>query len=233
MIMIRRRPRSFGRVVALGALAAVTLGAGALLSGEARADKLIFFKNGKALRVKSVKEDGVWLRCVLEDKNVLSVPNSGVQSIAEASTPAREGPTNQVAVGTGTPYTGRGGGGGGGGEQPDYAAAAEAAAAAAEAQEQATHAANQEQTGVTAAGAPRAGFGRNAVGGRRGGVGAQPNASNNPMLPGFQPMNQAVSPFPNRNRALNQQPQRNNPGRFRAQVPQQLQPNNGAEEPEN
>ena len=226
--------RSFGRVVALSSLAAVTLGVGALLSGEARADKLIFFKNGKALRVKSVKEDGVWLRCELEAKNVLSVPNAGVLSIEEASTPAREAPMNQVAVGTGTPYTGRGGGGGGGGEQPDYAAAAEAAAAAAEAQEQATHAANQEQTGVTAVGGPRSGFGRNAVGGRRGAVGAQPNAANNPMLPGFQP-NQSNSPFPNRNRSLNQQqqPQRNNPARFRQQVPPQLQPNNGAEEQDN
>ena len=133
---------------------------------EALALEVVTDALGKASAVLLLPEEGAWLRCELEAKNVLSVPGAGVLSIEEASTPAREGPMNQVAVGTGTPYTGRGGGGGG--EQPDYAAQAEAAAAVAEAQQaaQAQEQAGQEVT--AAAGVPRSGFGRNAAGGRRG-----------------------------------------------------------------
>lgn len=70
------------------------------------ADTLILFKNGKAMRVKSVTKDGQWLKCEFEDKNFISVPASGVLKLEEAALGGTAGELrpNQVAVGSGGGY---------------------------------------------------------------------------------------------------------------------------------
>ena len=70
------------------------------------ADTLVLFKNGKAMRVKSVTKEGKWLKCEFEDKNFISVPAAGVLRVEEAALGGTAGELrpNQVAAGTGGGY---------------------------------------------------------------------------------------------------------------------------------
>lgn len=70
------------------------------------ADTLVLFKNGKAMRVKSVTKEGQWLKCEFEDKNFISVPAAGVLRVEEAALGGTAGELrpNQVAVGSGGGY---------------------------------------------------------------------------------------------------------------------------------
>ncbi len=92
----------FMSLVVLGALAAT-----GLTGSSAWADKLVLFKNGKALRVKSAVADGKWLKCDFENGNYMSVPAAEVRKIEDAALGGKEGTfrANQVAEGVGTPYT--------------------------------------------------------------------------------------------------------------------------------
>ena len=77
-----------------------------LVASPVYADSLVMFKNGKAMRVKSVTKDGQWLKCEFEDKNFIAVPASGVLKVeaAEPGGTAGELRANQVAAGTGGGY---------------------------------------------------------------------------------------------------------------------------------
>lgn len=90
-----------GAAAALVALAALFS-----VSSPALADKLVVFRNGKAMRVKSATKDGKWLKCEFEDKNYISVPGSTVLAIEEAALGASTGDLrpNQVAAGSGGGY---------------------------------------------------------------------------------------------------------------------------------
>ncbi|HEY3176215.1 MAG TPA: hypothetical protein VGK94_10725 [Candidatus Polarisedimenticolia bacterium] len=96
-------------------VAAFLIGMAALmsLSSPALADKLVIFKNGKAMRVKSAVPNGKWLKCELDDKNFISVHESTILVIEEAALggSAGEHRTNQVATGTGGGYVPSAGGG--------------------------------------------------------------------------------------------------------------------------
>jgi hypothetical protein len=72
-------------------------------SSPALADKLVIFKNGKAMRVKSVTKDGNWLKCEFDNNDFLSVPADRIGSIEDASgtLPASNTKINQVASGSG------------------------------------------------------------------------------------------------------------------------------------
>jgi hypothetical protein len=92
--------RTSSKRVLIGALA---LALAALGARPALAEKLVIFKNGKALRVKSIKEDGKWLRLEFDGKDFLAVPFSGVASIEDSISNAgvSEMKLNQVAAGSG------------------------------------------------------------------------------------------------------------------------------------
>jgi len=77
-----------------------------LMASPLLADSLVMFRNGKAMRVKSVIKDGDWLKCEFEDKNFISVPAAGVLKIEEAALGSTAGElrANQVAAGTGGGY---------------------------------------------------------------------------------------------------------------------------------
>lgn len=74
----------------------------AFATGAMAAEKLVIFKNGKAMRVKSAVHDGRWLKCGFDDKNYISVPASGVLRIEETTAGPDKAkiPANQVAAGT-------------------------------------------------------------------------------------------------------------------------------------
>jgi len=92
----------FMSLIVLGALAAP-----GLTGGSAWADKLVLFKNGKALRVKAAVPDGKWLKCDFENGNFMSVPAAEVRKVEDAALGGKEGTfrANQVAEGVGTPYS--------------------------------------------------------------------------------------------------------------------------------
>ena len=96
-----RRRMGLRIAFAVAACAAVLAG-----GSPAFADKLVVFKNGKAMRVKSVQKDGTWLRCEFDNNDFLSVPANRVASIEDASaaSPGKEVRVNQVAAGSGSPY---------------------------------------------------------------------------------------------------------------------------------
>ncbi|HET9481328.1 MAG TPA: hypothetical protein VFP98_06180 [Candidatus Polarisedimenticolia bacterium] len=159
----------------------------AVLAGPApaRADKLVIFKNGKSLRVKSAVKDGKWLKCQFEDKNSMSVLADGVLSIEEAALGAREGEfrANQVAVGSGyTPRSSPVRPGAGGGQPAEISAQESADLAASIAEEQEARRLNPpNQTGRP---------------GRRGRFGAVPQQP--PIIQGLTPLNQTGTPFQSR-----------------------------------
>lgn len=198
-------------------IGAMALAIAALGARPALAEKLVIFKNGKALRVKSVTQDGKWLRLEFDGKDFMAIPFSGVASIEDSISNAGVGEMklNQVAAGSG------GGGGGGGyvppqrteepGLPPDVAAGQEQHeedAQAALAEELAAKQ-NQQVNGYAAPGL--------AIGNRRGRAMAQQQQQLQPgAIPGIpgglQPIGTQVnSPFnnnrnggPTRNRGLNQ-----------------------------
>src|SRR5688572_32364573 len=81
----------------------LTVVAALAAAGSARADKLVIFKNGKALKATSVVKDGLWLKCEFDKGNFISVKASAVESIEEAAVGSNEGElrTNKVAPGSG------------------------------------------------------------------------------------------------------------------------------------
>jgi hypothetical protein len=194
----------------------------AVASGPAWADKLVIFKNGKALRVKSAKQDGKWLKCEFEDKSFISVLNAGVLSVEESVAGSREGELkpNQVASGGGG--FGPGARGGDGGVPSEVPAQGDSSQ---EDQEEAARAVAEEQAEIQRQNqANQAGQGDP----RRGRIGQN---RSNPMLPGgLQPLN----PQPATLTAPNRQPGRglSRRGMNRGMVTQlpgqnqQQQPNN-------
>ena len=179
------------------------------------ADTLVLFKNGKAMRVKSVTKDGQWLKCEFEDKNFISVPASGVLRVEEAALGGSGGELrpNQVAAGTGGAYVPPPRGGSDQGPPPEMPPEEDLAAAIAE-----------EQAAVARQGPPRPGV----VGGRGnlpGGRGIPIPPGQNPGIQqGFQPLNQAGTPF--QNRRLNEQ---RGGSRIRTQIPVE-QPSSATDE---
>jgi len=215
--MNRFRGRTAAASIGLSGLAAAGLALVCLCASPAHADKLVIFKNGKALRVKSITHDGKWMRLEFDGKDFLAVPASGIATVEDsfANSAVGELKLNQVAVGSG-------GVGGGGyspppprnedqGLPPDINAGQEQAdaddAQAALVEEQA---AKQNQlNGYVGAGAP--------IGGRRGrALSNQQQQMQQGVIPGIpgglQPIGaQPNQPFNNRGgnartRGLNQRP---------------------------
>jgi hypothetical protein len=79
--------------------------------GSAKADKLVIFKNGKALLVKSVEQDGKWVKCSFGGDDSMSVPAASIAEVTEAeigqNTRGDDAP-NQLAQGETRSYSGRG-----------------------------------------------------------------------------------------------------------------------------
>jgi len=178
-----------------------------LSGGPAYADKLVLFKNGKVMRVKTTTQDAKWLKCDFDGGNYISVPLAAVLKVEEATIGGKEGAVraNQVAEGVGTPYTPRPPG-----TRLDAAAAALAGAQQQDggnspeddlAQSLADEAAERQAQGAAVVGAP----GRR-LGGR---LQVQPNGFNQTgaavggIQPGgLQPLNQVRTPFAGRGRGL-------------------------------
>jgi len=174
-----------------------------LSSAPCLADNLVIFKNGKAMRVKGYAKEGKWLKCQFEDKNSISVPLGTVLSIEEVTGNSREGELrpNQMAAGTGAPYSG-----GAQGPVGDVGVPPEAQPAYDNAQEQADIQAQfaEEEAARRLQQQQASGL---ATRGRRGGP-VQPGQllpgqpASQPGQPGFlggfQPLNQAGTPFQNR-----------------------------------
>jgi hypothetical protein len=201
---MKRLPVLLTVVVALGA------------AGAAHADKLIIFKNGKAMRAHSVAQDGVWLKCEFENKNFISVKASSVASIEEAAVGSNEGElrANKVAVGSGYTPPPNQGFSPNEGQQHEMQAQhpqqppepEEPGAALAEEQE-----AIRRQGGVVGGGIRS---------GRRG-----LNQQANPV-PGLQPLNQQQTPFQGR-RSLSPREQQRRLSRFGQPDPSQQQQQEG------
>ncbi len=104
---------SLCRALLAGAASAVVL---TLSAGPAAADKLVVFKNGKAMRVKSVQNEGKWMKCEFEDKNFISVLASTVADVEEAVSSSSAGELRPTQVASSS------GGGGGGYSPPPQAA---------------------------------------------------------------------------------------------------------------
>src|SRR5262245_42516703 len=66
------------------------------------ADSLVMFKNGKAMRVKTVTKQKDWLKCEFEDKNFISVPASSIARIEEADLGGKACELRATPVETGT-----------------------------------------------------------------------------------------------------------------------------------
>ena len=190
-----------------------------LLPGPAHADKLVVFRNGKALLVKSVDEGDGWLKCEFEDGNFMSVPMKSVKNIQDSVLqPSRSVTANQVSEG-GPGYT-RGGavspGPGGrnlGREQADQLEAAPPTDEAA--------IALQEEEAIRSA--PQPGLPRSF---RRGTRTPGNNAAGNIQNPaGLTPLNQVRAPFGGRGAVGSR-----NPGRVvDPSQDQQPQPNQNAD----
>lgn len=202
------RPTSLMQVKVLVVFGAVLL----VPVAPARADKLVVFRNGKALRVKAVKEEGRWLRCEFEDKNFLSVPTSVVASIEEAAVGSRDGDLrpNQVAAGSAGSYTGPRGGG----QVPEPVVSQEIVSI-----ENPDQSSQDEMQAALAeeAQAVQRGANRGIPGRGRGGVGQQPGQAVQGN-PAFQPANQG-NPFPGREGRTGLR-QRGSFDRGRTQVPE-------------
>jgi hypothetical protein len=196
------------RGAAAALVALVALVALSVVPSPAMADKLVLFKNGKALRAKTAVKDGIWLKCEIEDKNYISVPASFVLSIEESGLGAAGDSLrpNQVAAGSGGGYVPSPRGGGDAAPPPEVNSAdpsvpqddPEYAAGLEEEQAYQRQRAMEMQAQVN----------------RRGGAPMTPVQTGLPG--GLQPLNQPGTPF--QNRRLNQRggtlgvrPQVNNP----------------------
>jgi hypothetical protein len=75
----------------------------ALAAPDAMADKLVIFKNGKAMRVKAATPEGKWLKFDLDGENFIAVRASEVQGMEDVAGGSSEGSMtpNQVAAGSG------------------------------------------------------------------------------------------------------------------------------------
>jgi hypothetical protein len=75
----------------------------ALAAPDAMADKLVIFKNGKAMRVKSATLENKWLKFDLDGENFIAVKASEVQTMEDVAGGSSEGSLtpNQVAAGSG------------------------------------------------------------------------------------------------------------------------------------
>ncbi|MGH9866967.1 MAG: hypothetical protein ACREAA_02220 [Candidatus Polarisedimenticolia bacterium] len=194
----------------------LVLAVAGVFSGAVHADKLVVFKNGKALKAKSVVEDGQWLKCEFEDNNFISVKASLVQGIEEAAIGASDADLrfNKVAAGSGytPPPAPRADDGGGSAAQ---------AAAQQQLQQQeendAAAAALEEQQAIQAQGGVFMGN----KNGRRGlnpgnQQQMQQQQQQNGGIQGLTPLNQAQTPFQNRGLSPRQANQRRG-SRFGAQ----------------
>ena len=170
-----------------------------LAPGPASADKLVVFKNGKAMKVKSITHDGKWLKCEFDDKNYLAVEATKVLNIEEVAVGSSAGelrPNQVVAGGVGGFSPGPGGIGAGGvppetAPAPDESAQEQADIQAAIAEEQAARQAQAQQQGLGVNNGANNGLGRR---GTR--IGGQPVGQ--PNQNGLQPT-QPGSIFQNRN----------------------------------
>jgi hypothetical protein len=214
--------KRISRLLAIG----LVLAAGAA-AGPAHADKLVVFKNGKALKAKSVTKDGIWLKCEFEGNNFISVKSASVESIEEAAVGSNEGDLrfNKVAASSGSFAPNR---------PPAYTDEGHQEAQAQAAQQQS----QDEEAAMAAAVAEEAEARRQAgtaVGGNVNGLRAgqrgsgigQPNQNglnrNNANGFGqFQPLNQANTPFQGRG-GITPRDQQRRLSRFGVQ-PQQQQP---------
>ena len=174
-----------------------------LMATAAHADKLVVFKNGKAMKIKNVTEDGQWLRLEFDDDNFMAVPRSGIETILEAAPgSANAAPAaNQLVPGSrGAANIPRSGsrGGGGGSARPgrlnnQRRGGAIAGRSSAESREAIRKALEEEQQLM-----------KNPAG-RRG------LASQQPLPPGFKPLdtnqpNQPRTPFGRRGRGIARKP---------------------------
>ena len=88
-----------------------------LAATAAHADKLVVFKNGKAMKIKNVTEDGQWLRLEFDATNFMAVHRSRIETILEAAAGSADAApaANQLVPGSrgaaNIPGGGRGGGG--------------------------------------------------------------------------------------------------------------------------
>jgi len=201
------------------ALILAILSAGAL-AAPAHADKLVVFKNGKALLVKKAEKADGWLKCEFEDGNFMSVPMKGVSQIMDSSLKASHGSTaNQVAEGgpgysRGAQASPPGRGGRLGRDDADSPDEPQADGAAAALQEE------QELRSVPQPGLPRS-FRR---GNRTPGNNAVVNSprGNVPNSNGLTPLNQVRAPFGGRGAVGNRNPPRTvDPSQDKQQQPNQ------------
>ncbi len=74
-----------------------------LATPDAMADKLVIFKNGKAMRVKSATLENKWLKFDLDGENFIAVRASEVEAMEDVAGGSGEGSLtpNQVAAGSG------------------------------------------------------------------------------------------------------------------------------------
>jgi hypothetical protein len=214
------------------AIGLVLAAAGA--AGPAHADKLVVFKNGKALKAKSIIKDGAWLKCEFEGNNSISVKASSVDSIEEAAVGSNEGDLrfNKVAASSGSfapnrppaAYTDEG-------HQEAQAQQAQAAQQQAQDEEAAMAAAAAEEAEARRQAGTAVGGNVNGLrAGQRGnGIGLNQQNQNgvNGGFQQFQPLNQARTPFQGRN-GLTPRDQQRRLSRFGVQ-PQQQQPEGNQE----
>jgi hypothetical protein len=195
----------------------LTLAVTVAAAGAAHADKLVIFKNGKAMRAHSVTQDGIWLKCEFENKNYISVKASSVAGIEEAAVGTNEGElrTNKVAAGSGyTPPASQG-------FSPNETQQHEMMQQQhQQAQQPPEHeepgaALAEEQEAIRRQGGVVGGVGGGIRGGRRGGLSQQAGP-----IQGLQPLNQPQTPFQGR-RALTQRDQQRRLSRFGQPDPQQ------------
>ncbi len=80
-----------------------SLSALVLATPDAMADKLVIFKNGKAMRVKSATLESKWLKFDLDGENFIAVRASEVEAMEDVAGGSSEGSLtpNQVADGSG------------------------------------------------------------------------------------------------------------------------------------
>lgn len=153
----------------VGILLLVLVAILSLTPRAALADKLVVFKNGKAMKVKSISQDGKWVKCEFEEKNYLAVEASRILSVEDVVPGSSAGDLrpNQVIAGSGGGYTPAPGGYNG--LPPDVPSSPDGAQEQAEAQaalaaEQQASQEAQQQSGVIGIGRRGARVGRGVTG---------------------------------------------------------------------
>ncbi|HKY33504.1 MAG TPA: hypothetical protein VJV23_13300 [Candidatus Polarisedimenticolia bacterium] len=180
------------------AVAAMLLLAGWAAAGQpAWAEKLIVFKNGKAMRAKSIVPEGEWLKCEFDDKNYMMIKASLVEGIQEAAVGSRDAElrTNQVAIGSGP--TGRAPAqfAPEGLQQHEVLAAQQQQQQEAQDQAELQQAIAEEREAMRRQGQPGP---TTALRGRGIGVPLDQQQQQQGVIPGLQPLNQVNTPFSSR-----------------------------------